>query len=144
MGTTYDSATGYFWRDGARADHGRRDGYHRVTIDGRRVLAHRAAFFLMTGTWPADIVDHIDGNRRNNAWTNLRQTTAAGNLQNRRAATRHNTCGLLGVSAHRRGGFYARINVDGRAKYLGYFKTAEEAHAAYVAAKRELHPMGVL
>lgn len=141
---TYDPATGYFWRDGERADRGRKDGYRRLTHRGDRVLAHRAAFLAMTGEWPAGVVDHINCDPSDNRWINLRVTTAGGNLQNQRHPQRQNKSGMLGVSLHRRGGFYARINVGGKANYLGYFKTAQEAHDAYLNAKRALHPMGTL
>ena len=51
-----------------------------------------------------------------------------------------NTSGLTGASFHKRiGKWQAYINVDKRRKCLGYFDTAEEAHAAYLKAKTELH-----
>ena len=38
----------------------------------------------------------------------------------------------------------AQINVDEKRIYLGLHETAEEAHQAYLRAKRELHPFGVI
>lgn len=140
-----DPETGHFFRDHKRADTPRRDGYARVTLDdGRRMLAHRAAFIFMTGSEAAGFVDHVNCDRGDNRWANLRTVDANGNQHNQRAAQRGNRCGLLGVSVHARGGFYSRIAVNGRSRYLGYFATAQEAHQAYVAAKRELHLTGTL
>lgn len=44
--------------------------------------------------------------------------------------------GIRGVSRHPDGGFMARATVDGKRKYLGYFKTQEEAAEAIAAHKR--------
>lgn len=46
-----------------------------------------------------------------------------------------NLAGLLGVSSHKDGGFVSEIRRDGKRTYLGYFKTAQEAHDAYMRAK---------
>ncbi len=82
---------------------------------------------------PADLtVDHIDGDPGNNSLSNLRIATTSENLRNRKTA-RNNQCGLKGVQ--RKGnGWAARINQ----KHIGFFKTKEEAHAAYCdSARRE-------
>ena len=36
-------------------------------------------------------------------------------------------------------GFVSKIKKDGKAIYLGYYRTPEEAHAAYRAAARRLY-----
>lgn len=75
------------------------NGYVIVGLAGvRSVPAHRIAFALMTGTWPELQVDHIDGDRANNAWSNLRLVTAEQNHQNLRRARADNGTGILGVS----------------------------------------------
>lgn len=50
-----------------------------------------------------------------------------------------NATGLLGVSKADSRGFRARIFYAGKETHLGTFKTPEDAHAAYLAAKRRLH-----
>jgi hypothetical protein len=42
------------------------NGYRYVKIDGRRYLEHRVIWFYMTGEWPAENIDHIDGDSANN------------------------------------------------------------------------------
>lgn len=83
-------------------------------------------------------VDHIDGNTRNNCLENLRWCTPSMNAHNSKLSTR-NKSGLHGVSKCRNR-FRANIQAAGTKKYLGCYKTAEEAFAAYIKAKREVYP----
>ncbi|MGE0745276.1 MAG: HNH endonuclease [Rhodospirillales bacterium] len=102
---------------------------------------HRMIWAMVHGAWPGSELDHIDGDRTNNRIGNLRCVTRTGNNQNRRSANASSRVGILGVSFCRRTGRYvAQIGVDGTNKFLGRYPTAAEAHAAYVRAKRELHP----
>jgi hypothetical protein len=93
----------------------------------------------MTGRWPQFEIDHRNGIHDDNRWENLRDGTKSYNLQNQRKAHRNNKIGLLGVGK-KRDGFQARIHLNGKTRYLGSFPTPELAYAAYLEAKRELHP----
>lgn len=144
----YDPLTGEFsWRVSRRGvrpgktGNVRPDGYVRIGIDGVNHLAHRLAWLYVTGHWPTIEIDHQDGNRGNNRFSNLRDVDAITNMQNMRNATRGNhSSGLLGVSYHRRDKLWrARIYVDGKDRAIGYFKCKEDAHAAYLDAKRRQH-----
>lgn len=115
-------------------------GYHRVCIDCKKYWAHRVAFLYMTGEWPANDVDHIDGNPANNRWENLRDVPTATNVQNVKRASKKSSTGVLGIEATRSGTFQARIGAGNNRISLGTYKTKEEAHAAYLVAKRRLHP----
>lgn len=115
-----------------------KSGYCQIGLDGRYYYAHRLAVFYMTGRWPTAQVDHIDGVRANNRWSNLREATAAMNQQNLRRAMKNSRTGLLGVSPSF-GKFEAAIMAGGRKHRLGRFDTPQEAHAVYIAAKRKLH-----
>jgi hypothetical protein len=109
-----------------------------IGIDYADYRAHRLAWLYVYGKWPVGHIDHKDGNPLNNAISNLREATGSLNGQNLRKARRDNKSGLLGVSPNRLR-WSASIKADGRKHHLGTFDTAEEAHAAYVAAKRKLH-----
>ena len=108
-------------------------GYYAIGISRWPRYVHRLAFLYMTGKWPSEEVDHIDGDRSNNRWANLREATHSQNKQNtgRRG---HNTAGFRGVYHHRDGGWVARIKIGEKRVSLGYFATPEEASRAYETA----------
>jgi hypothetical protein len=144
----YDPESGVFtskrWRGGsARANRPagtimKRSGYVRIQIDGRLYMGHRLAWLYMTGKHPSQQIDHIDGNRQNNRFSNLREVSQTLNSQNQRKAKSHNKTGYLGVSiAYKK--YHAQIKVHGTPVHLGYFTSAEAAHEAYLAAKRKYH-----
>lgn len=141
----YDPETGVFTsRKTGRTTGSVNDrGYVRIRIGRRLCKAHRMAWLYMTGEWPPEQIDHINGDRADNRWANLRAVDGYTNMQNQRRAQRHNKVGLLGVQKTRNGKFKARINVRWRRFELGTFETAEEAHAAYMAAKRIYHAAAV-
>lgn len=111
-------------------------GYVQVNIAGTLVKGHRLAWYIYHGAWPDGHIDHINGVRNDNRIANLRVVTNAINCQNKRVDT--NKHGLMGV--YFQSGWRAKINVNRQQIHLGKFATAEEAHAAYVEAKRKYHP----
>lgn len=116
------------------------NGYIMTFIDGRMYQAHRLAWLYVYGEWPKHEIDHADGDRANNRIENLRDVPGFVNRQNRRSPQKNSTTGYLGVTTDKRtGNFIAYINHMGKSKYLGKFRLAEEAHRAYVDAKRRLH-----
>ena len=148
----YDPETGLLtWRNDAGA-RGRikagttagsvgHHGHVVVNIGGSYYYGHRLAYLHMTGEWPSHKIDHKNGVRHDNRWDNLRNVSQQVNTQNRRGPPRGKKSGLpMGVSIDRRDGAYrADITTDGRTRSLGRYKTPEEAHAAYLEAKRRLH-----
>lgn len=117
-------------------------GYLIVRICGKNYLMHRLAFLHVLGHVPA-MVDHINGDKSDNRWANLRAITPQGNVQNIRRATKSNKLGVLGVRLHC-GRFRAQIKHCGETIYLGRFDTPEGAHDAYIAAKRRIHVANTL
>lgn len=123
---------------GHAAGHIDAHGYLRVRINGVNYLQHRLAWFIVHGEWPKGQIDHINGVRDDNRIVNLRDVNGTINNQNERHARKNSSTGLLGISPHK-DKFKAQIKKDGKQTYLGLFKDADSAHAAYVAAKREMH-----
>lgn len=114
------------------------DGYLLVRVDKQLFLAHRIIWLLQMGEWPSLQVDHKNGVRLDNRWSNLRELNNTENVQNQRRAHVKNKTGLLGATI-RGNRFSAQIKTEGVGVHLGYFGTAVEAHEAYVNAKRESH-----
>lgn len=114
-------------------------GYVRIRLLGYEFKAHRLAWLLTYGTWPAAEIDHINGCPSDNRIMNLRDVSVAENGWNRTKAMRNNKSGYLGVSRSADGRFHAQIGVSGEQRSLGWFSTAEEAAAAYATAKKCLH-----
>lgn len=136
----YDPETGIFTWNATSDVAGsvRRDGYVTFRCEGAPYVAHRLAWLYMQGEWPTLNIDHRDGNRANNAFTNLRQATHCHNAQNR-VIRSDNSSGFPGVGWHKsKGAWQAKIGINGRRLFLGNFATREDACAAYLRAK-ELH-----
>ena len=106
-GLDYDPETGFFtWVGdtgnqyrGTRAGSIEKKGYRQIEAEGFRYMAHRLAWFLMTGSWPKHQIDHINGIKDDNRWCNLREAT---NAENKRNAGRRadNTSGYKCVTWH--------------------------------------------
>jgi len=146
----YDRNTGVFHR---RIDSGKRwkagevagsihkhNGYGINRVDGKDYFSHRLAWLYVTGEWPSRDIDHIDGNKTNNRFANLREVSEMVNAQNQKRAHSGTHSGILGVYpvGNR---WKAMICIEKKPIYLGSFATPEEASAAYLAAKR-LHHRG--
>lgn len=92
----------------------------------------------MTGAHPPEVVDHINGDRTDNRWCNLRCVSVETNTQNRHVHGKNSQTRMLGVRKFQ-GKFRAAISLNGVQRHLGTFGSAEEAQAAYLTAKREFH-----
>lgn len=145
---SYDPATGLFtWLAGSRI--GRKAGslhtrgYITLYVCGRAYKAHRIAWLHHYGCHPRHQVDHINSDRADNRIANLRDVTPQVNSQNRRVRNTGDRSLPLGVTRDPRGRlskpFVSRINVGPKKILLGQYASADEAHSAYVEAKRRLH-----
>jgi hypothetical protein len=117
-------------------------GYVQIQILNKNYLAHRLAWFYVMGEWPEHEIDHIDLNRSNNAWSNLRHATRSENAANS-PPHKDGASGYKGVSYFKGGKkikkWVANIKSNGKKYHLGYYMTKEEAAAAYAKAAAELH-----
>jgi hypothetical protein len=118
------------------------DGYAVLYVAGARVLAHRAAWLMYYGQWPAGEIDHIDHVRHDNRRSNLREVAPGLNARNTSRSAR-NTSGVVGVS------WYAarqkwvaqigdRLGTGRQTVALGHFDTFEEAVSARKKAEADM------
>lgn len=135
----YDPETGRFWwkvskrgprKAGDEAGSNGPDNCRYVKIEQKKYLAHRLAWALFYGEQPPVEIDHKDRDPSNNRILNLRAATRLQNCQNKGAE------GIRFEEGRQR--WLARINIDGKTKNLGRFKTREEALAVRIAAEKEI------
>lgn len=104
------------------------------TSDGgvKKIYLHR----LVLNTPDGVATDHINGNTLDNRRENLRTCSKKENLRNR-GKQKNNVSGYKGVYRHRDGAWVAKIQVDGKHRALGSFKTKEEAAFVYNNAAKK-------
>lgn len=112
-------------------------GRRVIIIDKVKYKAHRLAWLYVYGKWPSGMLDHINGDPKDNRIENLRECSHAENMQNH-SSSGYGKSGYLGVTADR-GKWKASICKDGKTRNLGRFDSPEAAHDAYSKAKEELH-----
>ena len=124
-------------KSGDMAGYKMADGYIMLSVSGKKLLAHRAAWLFVHKTFPYGKIDHINRNKADNRIENLRNANAQQNAQNR-AKTIKNTSGYKGVTWHKRDKkWQAAITVSGKVLHLGYHKDVEQAYASYVEASKK-------
>lgn len=111
-------------------------GYLYLSIDGRPYLNHRLAILYMTGSHPADLVDHIDQDKLNNRYINLRQATKSQNNRNKQLVAT-NKSGVAGVHQRANGKWKAEAFLKGKTVSIGTYSTLQEAADARAAYVRE-------
>ena len=141
-----DSTGEFFWA-AARSNRHPKDakagsvtsqGYVRINLLKRPVLAHRLAWLYVYGKWPDGELDHINGDPADNRICNLREVSHAKNMQNIHKKS-NTVSGIKGVSLFRGLQWKAQITHQYKATHLGYFATKEEAALAYAKAATVMH-----
>lgn len=112
----------------------RKLGYLVIRFDGKLYYAHRLAWLYMTGKWPKNQIDHINGNKLDNRWSNIREATSAQNQMN---SPVKNKFGLKGIYKNKKR-FGVAIRHNNKRIYLGTYDTPEEAHEVYWEKAQEL------
>ena len=142
----YNKETGLFtWRSqrsnrvkkGSVAGSTGTRGYIRIGIDGIPYLAHRLAFLYVEGKIP-DTVDHINIDKSDNKWNNLRACSPTENQRNRPVSVDSST-GVKGVTCEYGGKYRARIRVDGVRYNLGSYDSLDEAAELVQLVREEAH-----
>lgn len=114
-------------------------GYVVITIHYQHMMAHRLAYLYMTGEHPPTPLDHIDRNKANNAWANLRLASHSSNGFNvtKRA---NNTSGAKGVYWHEGAQkWMVSVTHNKTTYYGGLFEDKTDAIDAANVAIERLH-----
>ena len=99
-----------------------------IQYRGKRYLAHRLAWYIMTGSHPKYEIDHKDRIRSNNIFSNLRDITRQHNQRNTSAS---------GVCYEKqRGKYKAQIMVDRKQIFLGRYETFDLARKARLEGEK--------
>ena len=101
--------------------------YPMISFNGNSYLAHRIAWVLKTKKNPELDIDHINGDKWDNRWSNLRVATTSQNCQNKPIHTKSKS-GVKGVCFHKlTGKWFAQIKINGKHVFRKLFNTIEEA-----------------
>lgn len=111
------------------------NGYVQIGINGKLYYAHRVAFVIVKGRWPAHGIDHKKGKPGDNRWHKIREASASENSQNRGPQS-NNKSGVKGVYWHAKRHKW-QVFID--AEYLGIFASKKTAITVRRQAAKELH-----
>ena len=147
---TYNPQTGDFhWnqarpkvRVGHKAGYLKKNkGYIYIECMGKSYAAHRLAWFYTFKQFPANQIDHINGNKSDNRIKNLREATNSQNRANSKTTNKHGVKGVRKLPWMKESDrcWQAQITHNKKVIYLGCYNTKEEAHSVYVNAAKKLH-----
>jgi hypothetical protein len=136
---TYVPESGqFFWNESGKGREASLDagtllptGYIHITIEGERYVAHRLAWLYMTGVFPEEELDHIDRDRANNIWLNLREATRSENAMNQQIRT-DNISGHRGICWDKqKNKWKVQISAKGVSRIQKHFVNFDEAVEFY-------------
>jgi len=146
---SYDKRTGKFIRIWVPTGKGRNqcvvgeevgflhDGYLCTNIEGKHYKLHRLVMLYVTGSFPEKQVDHINGDKCDNSWKNLRCVDNSGNMKNQ-AIPKNNKSGCIGVcwdSGHKK--WVASIGINKKCVRIGRYKHKRDAIKARKEAEKK-------
>ena len=132
----YDTVTGAITKDGRRRDYAD-NPYRRVCENQNRVCAHRLAWRIHTGAWPAFEVDHVNLNKQDNSWSNLRVATASQNQCNKPGVGKSGERGVHFCKTHSR--WKISLGIKGQRRFQHYCSSKTSAILAARIIRRVLH-----
>ena len=112
-----------------------KDGYIKMFIDGRSYYAHRLIWLYVKGELPKEQIDHINGNKSDNTFNNLRAVSHSENAKNQ-PIRGNNTSGFIGIYwSKQKSKWHSRIYIKGKCKNLGLFDNLSDAVLARINAE---------
>lgn len=118
---------------------GLKTNYIKICVLDNKIYAHIAAWAIMTGEWPNGEIDHINLDRSDNRFCNLRVATKSQNASNAKIR-KNNKSGFKGVCLDKRRNLWkSEITLNYKTFFLGYYSSPIEAHQAYCQSAEKLH-----
>lgn len=115
------------------------DGYLYHYMDGRNYPLHRLAILYVTGKMPINDVDHINMDRSDNRYENLRECSRSENMMNTKAH-KDSRLGIKNVFYRPDTQKYSvRISVNGKYKSYGCYDDIELAELVAIEARNKFH-----
>ena len=120
----------------------KKNGGHRMcafSVNGKvsSYLESNVIWFLRTGVWELNTIEHKDGDPTNNEPSNLRLSTHAENMRNTKIRT-DNTSGVKGVVRMRQN-WQVRIQTNNKTYVAGTYKSLETAKIVRKLAEQRFH-----
>jgi len=116
------------WKDAA--SHDKTKFYWKISVNSENYKAHRLAWVFITGEWPENSIDHVDGDRLNNSSINLRDASNWDNATNQKRR-KDNKSGVTGVVWSKQvNKWYANGRINNKLESLGFFEDKFEAICA--------------
>lgn len=114
--------------------------YIRIKINSIGYLAHRLAWFYVTGSWPENQIDHKDTIKYHNWFDNLRNVTNTQNKQNQQTAQSNNNsesnmCGVTYRKDNKK--WRVCLRIDRKLLHFGHFNTQLEAENKCIEMRRK-------
>ena len=112
-------------------------GYRVITVNGKEYRAARLAFLYMEGYFPEYEVDHVNRNKSDDMWKNLKHVSHSCNMKNR-GVMRNNKSGIPGVQLYKADGTWAVVISSNKKRFFcGYFQSFKDAVVARWEAEKK-------
>ena len=143
---TYDLNSGVFtrnissnrWKRGDIAGWELPTGYRVIGIEGRLYTEARLAWIYVLGRWPEHFVDHINNDRNDNRWINLRPATRSENNRNAKLR-KDNAIGHKNVCWHPAANSWVVQVTFNKERFCEWHKELDDAIAAADRLREKLH-----
>jgi HNH endonuclease len=114
------------------------NGYQGVYIDNVMYKIHRIAFLYMNGMFPVEYVDHVNCNKADNRWSNLREATNSQNQHNRSEVGSNTGCKNV-TYIPGRNKYQVGFRLNKKSLFFGYFDDLELADLVATEAREKYH-----